>query len=565
MLTLLPPDDREVTLTFEQPQRVPPPTFLPQNPPRQSSTSMHSRTRSWLMNERSQSGDWIHSRPSRSSSISTLMRPWTSQSRRPIIGAPTNFRRVTEPVPPMPTRRRSFRPLELSMYLPERSVSPLPDFRLGGDWEEKLEQLQRPQAAVVRRETLDNSELEEYKTPRKSLSLGMSLNQYRREVLSEPFMLTVEHGPGPTLDSTLEMNPRISDLPRIESNRTPTLIPAQIEEMAASARPWSARSSMRSPSPFSLRSRSNTDLLMPIRKPSLRRSKTDTVDDAIRELNTIVEEKRVKALTVARNDMDSIPTSPTTHVPAIAPRMQVRARSETLSSIGSAFTVAVPKPLPVPPIPNFATSPYPPPGGHIHGRVPLTVTTSPYISTSCVATAVANNQSQPGVARITAKSRLSTWFRKSIPGSPISPNAPPVVANAQAQPFYQLTPSTTPSGTANRTQRSTSISTFSSVFSLDSSTSASFSDATYATPTTTIASVTTPVDDMGIALPRPSISKTPKTLRRMGPLKRGLSIDTTLSNGSAMTNVPPAYQFEDPHPVSPLESPVPLGRVGMAY
>ncbi|KAK4505222.1 hypothetical protein PRZ48_003185 [Zasmidium cellare] len=55
------------------------------------------------------------------------------------------------------------------------------------------------------------------------------------------------------------------------------------------------------------------------------------VDKEILELNTIVEERRAES---AR------PSSPTEdgHVPAVAPSMPVRARSETLTDIGSAFS-----------------------------------------------------------------------------------------------------------------------------------------------------------------------------------------------------------------------------------
>nr|POF12648.1 hypothetical protein CFP56_09800 [Quercus suber] len=67
--------------------------------------------------------------------------------------------------------------------------------------------------------------------------------------------------------------------------------------------------------------------------PSLRRSQMGNgeidLDQEILELNTIVEEKRVEG---ARS------TTPNEHRPAIAPTMQVRARSETLSDIGSAFS-----------------------------------------------------------------------------------------------------------------------------------------------------------------------------------------------------------------------------------
>lgn len=53
------------------------------------------------------------------------------------------------------------------------------------------------------------------------------------------------------------------------------------------------------------------------------------VDQEILELNTIVEERRADA---ARSH------APDAHIPAVAPLMKVRARSETLNDIGSAFS-----------------------------------------------------------------------------------------------------------------------------------------------------------------------------------------------------------------------------------
>ncbi|CAN9173503.1 unnamed protein product [Alternaria alternata] len=76
------------------------------------------------------------------------------------------------------------------------------------------------------------------------------------------------------------------------------------------------------------------------RPGSLRRTKTD-VDDAIRELNTIIEERRASAYrTNAQSPalVNRPPPSPSHHVPYIAPSMRMHVRSETLSDIGSAFS-----------------------------------------------------------------------------------------------------------------------------------------------------------------------------------------------------------------------------------
>lgn len=54
----------------------------------------------------------------------------------------------------------------------------------------------------------------------------------------------------------------------------------------------------------------------------------DDADKEVLELNTIVEERRAEASREKQGDQ---------HVPAIAPSMQVRARSETLDAIGSAL------------------------------------------------------------------------------------------------------------------------------------------------------------------------------------------------------------------------------------
>lgn len=65
----------------------------------------------------------------------------------------------------------------------------------------------------------------------------------------------------------------------------------------------------------------------PMRKPFAESGDIDT-DKEVLELNTIVEERRMEAAREQNGDQ---------HVPAIAPSMQVRARSETLDAIGSAL------------------------------------------------------------------------------------------------------------------------------------------------------------------------------------------------------------------------------------
>lgn len=554
--------ERDMTLTFDQPQLVPAPRFEPQPVPRNVSQRF-----SWNI---------PNDNRSRRASLAKLPRPWTSHSQaksRPSIGAPMDFRRVTEPMEPMPVVRKSFRPLELSIYMPTGRISPLPDFD-SELWTAKLPNLQRPQSAVLRRETLDNSELpNEFR--RKPLSISTTQNP-RRDILSEP-LLSMDGGPGPIIRrDTMESLRDIQDLATIDENRTSTLNHRQFEEeMPGLPRPWSSRSGiispsgrLRSPSPFSLgRSRSKASLDSTSRNGSVRRLKNDTIDDAIRELNTIVEQKRVKEFMGARNSMDSVPLSPTSHVPAIAPSMRLRARSSTLTDIGSAFSISyTDKPMPALPSPSTVST------SRQMSRSPLpafrlATSSSPAPSSDSSSTAVANSKAS-------TKSRLSTWFRRSMPASPATPTS---------KNFYEMTPSASSPGLIQNAQgghirNSSSLSSALSDSyrsSLSTRASSPYPTST-ATPATTIAgsmfgAPTTP--DESFPPSRPSTSKTPKTLRRVGLMKRGLSIDTTLSNGSVLMPAigPPAYEEVDSNPNSgsfdketfgPLITP---SRVGVAF
>ncbi|OAL47528.1 hypothetical protein IQ07DRAFT_646458 [Pyrenochaeta sp. DS3sAY3a] len=290
--------------------------------------------------------------------MSTLARPRRSHSR-PSIGRPTDFRHF-EGVDgiqtmlneaPMPVRRRrSFRPLELSIYLPDGCgrLSPLPDFE-EEYWGQGASSVERPVQAVIRnRDSRTNSissipSASSYLIQRKavgsssrrsSVQSQKSCNTHERR-LSGTTMATMAT---PTLGYLAE-EPKSSaesfvERPTIQRSLTSgTLSPARVLS--------------RLPSPS--RSRAST---APSRPGSLRRARTD-VDDAIRELNTIVEERRASAYRSHAQSPALInrpPPSPSHHVPYIAPSMRMHVRSETLSDIGSAFSAPVGfKTLPVPP------------------------------------------------------------------------------------------------------------------------------------------------------------------------------------------------------------------------
>lgn len=103
-----------------QPHLVPPMKLvfygdLPSPGGHEQSRSSLSVLPPWVQETRS-----LASRASQRASV--LLTRKKTQSR-PVIGAPTDFRRV-EPI----ARRRSFRPLELSIYLPGNRLSNLPEF-----------------------------------------------------------------------------------------------------------------------------------------------------------------------------------------------------------------------------------------------------------------------------------------------------------------------------------------------------------------------------------------------------------------------------------------------------
>src|SRR5690242_19379531 len=105
----------------------------------------------WVLNGREYAA-----RASSRASLATLARPKQSHAR-PSISAPTNFRHFdgfdsVEFMVTDNTRRRSFRPLQLSMYGNDGCgrLSPLPDFQKEDNWTIKPSPLSMPVPARVR-------------------------------------------------------------------------------------------------------------------------------------------------------------------------------------------------------------------------------------------------------------------------------------------------------------------------------------------------------------------------------------------------------------------------------
>ncbi|KAJ4289223.1 hypothetical protein N0V90_011565 [Kalmusia sp. IMI 367209] len=248
------------------------------------------------------------------------------------------------------------------------------------------------------------------------------------------------------LSGTLSTLPYLQEEPKTQTESMRSSTPSEPQRRGTLSPP---RILSRLPSPS--RSRANT---APSRPPSLRRAKTD-VDEAIRELNTIVEERRADAYR-SRNQSPAFinrpPPSPSSHVPAIAPSLRMHVRSETLSDIGSAFSVPlVTKPLPPPPptnVPRRLT--LAPPSRTFSGPLDSNPITPPTPTVPTPTTPI---------------HRLGAWLKRSLPNtpstssfkSPTSTSKPSTPKSAGSKSFYQceaeppLPPSSRPSTAGSRT------------------------------------------------------------------------------------------------------------------
>ena len=364
---------REMRICYDQPQSIQPPQL----------SQWHSS-----------------SRPSRAS-LATLHRPRTAHSRpRPTISAPSGFRRLDASdallpeAPPVPVpRRRSFRPLELSIYFPEGRLSPLPDFSQS-DWNEVPVELETPPQALVRDSRVASvcSNHSAFTIPRKPVASWSSRSSRCT-----------------SLDSTVSPwgDDSFGDPRSLRRSNTQSSVTS----------PRRGLSVLSSPA----RSRSNTETGLPLsRHGSFRRGRAD-VDEAIRELNTIVEERRADACRSATDLSDGAnapPASPSHHIPAIAPALRMRVRSETLSDIGSAFSA----PLVSPPFPHS-----PPPSRPATASAGIRLASAPARSRHLTLSGPLNSNPitppTPSVPTPTSPiGRLGAWLRRSLPSPPVTPS-----------------------------------------------------------------------------------------------------------------------------------------------
>lgn len=430
-------------ICYDQPQTVAQPRAEPVHPRPTTSHSMGRHVSQWVANGRD-----FATRASSRASVYTLSRPRKSHSKaRPSIGRPMDFRHtdgldgvdgiqsMIDDAPMPIRRRRSFTPLELSIYLPENRLSPLPDF-LSTEWDKLPDSLEIPALALVRNRdsrtssVSSNPSTSSYLIQRKPVGSGSrrSSIQSQSSVRSRP------------LSATLSTLPFLQEEPKSRPESFVSNPPALQRSSTQGSLASPNRILSRLPSPS--RSRSNTASSRP---GSLRRAKTD-VDEAIRELNTIVEERRADAYRSHSQSPALInrpPPSPSHHVPAIAPSLRMHVRSETLSDIGSAFSAPlVSKPLPNPPEAPTSAPTVPPsrPTTKLSLTPPTRTFTGPLTS----------NPITPPTPTIptptTPIHRLGAWLKRSLPNTPSSPSffksAPstPKSSHTPTTPFYQCEP-----------------------------------------------------------------------------------------------------------------------------
>jgi hypothetical protein len=414
MLTI-PIGHPQMQVVYDQPQLIPQLRAEPVHHARPSTSQSISRHVSqWVDTSRD-----FATRASSRASFSTLTRPRRSHSFhkvRPSISRPTNFQHFDNGFDldniqsmlddaPMPIRRnRSLRRLELSIYVPNGCgrLSPLPDFEDEEVWSATKVNLEKPAHALVRvRDSRTNSlssnpSTSEYLIQRKPVdSSSTSITHSRRSSVQSQKSITTERRLSGTTMATMQ-TPTLSVWAEEPTSSSVSIVEKPtIQRSRTSGTLSPGRVLSRLPSPS--RSRANT---APSRASSLRRAKTD-VDEAIRELNTIVEERRASAYrsqTQSPAFIDRPPPSPSHHVPYIAPSMRMHVRSETLSDIGSAFSAPrVTRLTLAPPSRNstmaLCSNPITPPAPHTPTK---------------------------------SMSRLTTWLRRSMTSTtPTSPVAPP--------------------------------------------------------------------------------------------------------------------------------------------
>ncbi|MCJ1316836.1 hypothetical protein MMC15_002157 [Xylographa vitiligo] len=255
---------------FQQPPLIPPPKidFGISHPIIRNK----SQTSRWNSDNRT-----LLSRASSIASYATRK----SRSRRPIIGAPSDFRRVETP---LGRQEKGFRPLELSIYIPGNELPVLPIFNRDGSIDlSKLEALPQAHLRKTRSETVLSRSSTAFSIPRKAVdsqrcySRADSIYSYDDSASLSPSMLSRSHSIYVDAITALPQSTR-SFLDLLDEGPRPPV-------------PLKIKIRNRSPSPDPVR-RNASDQNMRLRAHIEERQE---MESRLQDFDTIMEEWRVSA------------------------------------------------------------------------------------------------------------------------------------------------------------------------------------------------------------------------------------------------------------------------------
>ncbi|KAH0539126.1 hypothetical protein FGG08_004297 [Glutinoglossum americanum] len=427
--------EKEMLICHQQPHLVPPPTVTPWAEHPANNPSYQPPLSQWRARSRS-----LASRASSRGSFRVGRRPRTEP--RPSISAPSDFRRVESFRRPGAT----FRPLELSIYLPENRLSPLPLFSTN-DLNTELE-YPAPVAFSQRRDSLlSNSQYSvsrgNFRIARKPVALSPDGGRRSSDTRSTPS----------TTDSEWLAQPLCPRPNLPESASSQDLIAALEEKLPKSPPPTRPRSNTE-PSPI-LHNRDSEQY----RRVYAALEERMDLERRLREIDTILEEKLTDADDIPLEATDekaryllSLKVEEETH-----PLRQLPVRPSTAPNPNA--TSLADRPLPPTPL-NFAQpqpSQHPPPPP----PPPKVDTTNTVFRKPSLQAVI------PDLSRKQSRSRVSNWLFSSPVTSPVSPSQQQQQQQQQQQPFYQCAAVTRRSSTISTLSASSASSTISSLSTLE--------------------------------------------------------------------------------------------------
>ncbi|KAI9709043.1 MAG: hypothetical protein M1812_007799 [Candelaria pacifica] len=333
--------ERPMTICHDQPHLIPPPKI--ERYDARTSTPVSWHTPQFIAGSRQ-----LASRASSRASLTrTIRRTITTESLRPTIGAPSGFRKFDD----YKRRSEGFRPLELSIYLPENKLSPLPIF--SDTFEEEPAGLEYPARALTRcrSSTLLSQSTSNFRIPRKPVG---SISD-KSTVRLRPSVDRLSSASSFDMDWGVPPRPNLPD-----SSSTQELLTALEARLPKAPPPLRIRSKTE---PLHLPQRRDILLNRRVSSASDRGDDRQEIDRRLNEFDTIVEERPIDF----KEDLPKSPTPPA--VPSKSPIIEVPGdrvddwgitlsrrvpvRSATFSDIRSVFH------RPLPPTPLTFNQPNP--------------------------------------------------------------------------------------------------------------------------------------------------------------------------------------------------------------